>query len=48
MERAKALRVNAGIEPNADLGPVISKHVRLRLVINKYGYKIFICFIFEK
>lgn len=28
MERAKALRVNAGTEPDADLGPVISKQVR--------------------
>ncbi|XP_075663561.1 methylmalonate-semialdehyde dehydrogenase [acylating], mitochondrial-like isoform X2 [Castanea sativa] len=25
VERAKALKVNAGTEPNADLGPVISK-----------------------
>lgn len=29
MERAKALRVNAGTEPGADLGPVISKEVQL-------------------
>lgn len=28
MERAKALKVNAGTEPDADLGPVISKQVR--------------------
>lgn len=27
MERAKALKVNAGTEPDADLGPVISKLV---------------------
>lgn len=29
MERAKALKVNAGTEPDADLGPVISKQVCL-------------------
>lgn len=29
VERAKALRVNAGTEPGADLGPVISKEVQL-------------------
>lgn len=28
-ERAKALKVNAGIEPGTDLGPVISKQVLL-------------------
>lgn len=28
VERAKALKVNAGTEPDADLGPVISKQVR--------------------
>ena len=27
VECAKALKVNAGIEPDADLGPVISKQV---------------------
>lgn len=27
VERAKALKVNAGTEPVADLGPVISKQV---------------------
>lgn len=27
MERAKALKVNSGTEPDADLGPVISKQV---------------------
>lgn len=27
VERAKALKVNAGTEPDADLGPVISKQV---------------------
>lgn len=27
VERAEGLKVNAGIEPNADLGPVISKQV---------------------
>jgi len=29
IERAKALKVNAGTEPDADLGPVISKQVSL-------------------
>lgn len=28
MECAKALKVNAGTEPEVDLGPVISKQVR--------------------
>lgn len=28
MERAKALKVSAGTDPRADLGPVISKQVR--------------------
>lgn len=27
VERAKALKVNSGTEPDADLGPVISKQV---------------------
>lgn len=27
LERAKTLKVNAGTEPDADLGPVISKQV---------------------
>lgn len=27
LERAKALKVNAGTEPDADIGPVISKQV---------------------
>jgi len=29
IERAKALKVNAGTEPDADLGPVISKQACL-------------------
>jgi malonate-semialdehyde dehydrogenase (acetylating)/methylmalonate-semialdehyde dehydrogenase len=29
VERAKALKVNAGTEPDTDLGPVISKQVNL-------------------
>lgn len=28
VERAKALKVNAGTDPNADLGPVITKEVQ--------------------
>ncbi|XP_015892225.1 methylmalonate-semialdehyde dehydrogenase [acylating], mitochondrial isoform X1 [Ziziphus jujuba] len=31
VERAKALRVNAGTEPDADLGPVISKQAKERI-----------------
>ncbi|KAB2042673.1 hypothetical protein ES319_D02G232000v1 [Gossypium barbadense] len=31
VERAKGLKVNAGIEPNADLGPVISKQAKERI-----------------
>ncbi|KAF3945546.1 hypothetical protein CMV_028090 [Castanea mollissima] len=31
VERAKALKVNAGTEPNADLGPVISKQATERI-----------------
>ncbi|XP_062082674.1 methylmalonate-semialdehyde dehydrogenase [acylating], mitochondrial [Humulus lupulus] len=31
VERAKALKVNAGIEPDADLGPVISKQAKERI-----------------
>ncbi|KAJ9705582.1 hypothetical protein PVL29_003582 [Vitis rotundifolia] len=31
VERAKALKVNAGIEPDAELGPVISKQVKERI-----------------
>ena len=27
MERAKALKLNVGTDPNADLGPVITKEV---------------------
>lgn len=30
VERAKALKVSAGIEPDADLGPVISKQVSVQ------------------
>lgn len=30
VERAKALKVNAGTEPDADLGPVISKQVTVK------------------
>lgn len=33
-ERAKALKVNAGIEPGTDLGPVISKQVLLIFYIS--------------
>lgn len=32
MERARKLKVTAGIEPTADVGPVISKQVKLMLV----------------
>ncbi|KAL4644413.1 hypothetical protein ACB092_02G163000 [Castanea dentata] len=31
VERAKALKVNAGTDPNADLGPVITKEVKDRI-----------------
>ncbi|KAK6916202.1 Aldehyde dehydrogenase domain [Dillenia turbinata] len=31
LERAKALKVNAGIEPDADLGPVITKQAKKRI-----------------
>ncbi|KAM7256343.1 hypothetical protein ACFE04_012084 [Oxalis oulophora] len=31
VERAKALKVNAGVEPDADLGPVISKQAKERI-----------------
>ncbi|KAK6916203.1 Aldehyde dehydrogenase domain [Dillenia turbinata] len=31
LERAKALKVNAGIEPDADLGPVITKQAKERI-----------------
>ncbi|CAL0313990.1 unnamed protein product [Lupinus luteus] len=32
IERAKALKVNAGIEPDTDLGPVISKQAKERIL----------------
>ena len=31
VERAQALKVNAGTEPDADIGPVISKQVVISL-----------------
>jgi malonate-semialdehyde dehydrogenase (acetylating)/methylmalonate-semialdehyde dehydrogenase len=31
VEKAKSLKVNAGTEPGADLGPVISKHAKQRI-----------------
>lgn len=31
MKRAKSLKVNAGTEPDADLGPVISKQAKERV-----------------
>lgn len=34
MACAKALKVNAGTEPGADLGPVISKEVQTNLGID--------------
>lgn len=40
MERAKALRVNAGIEPDADLGPVISKQVGTDVL---FFFSFFLC-----
>lgn len=33
-ERAKVLKVNAGTEPGADLGPVISKQVHTLTLIS--------------
>jgi hypothetical protein len=34
VERAKSLKVNSGMEPDADLGPVISKQVCFRIIPN--------------
>jgi hypothetical protein len=36
VECAKSLKVNAGTEPDADLGPVISKQVSLRIILNLF------------
>lgn len=33
VSRAKALKVSAGIEPDVDIGPVISKQVSASLVL---------------
>lgn len=38
VERAKALKVNAGTEPDADLGPVISKQVRSSGILHLFLY----------
>jgi hypothetical protein len=44
VERAKAFKLNAGTEPDADLGPVISKQVRPHFHILGGGF--FCCFGF--
>lgn len=40
VERAKALKVNAGTEPDTDLGPVISKQVSV--IAKSWNFYLFI------
>lgn len=41
MECAKALKVNVGTDPNADLGPVTTKEVSVQINFLLLGYEIY-------